>query len=166
MRVGAISTVGGGAYVFPSPGASGLAAEVAAALRQEKMRVAQLESFRRRLEPVLRSLGEVRLNCRNADWDGEGAKAITSDVITMAMEFASLLPSDVPVPQAAPETDGQITFEWFRDPGNVFTVSIYPSRKLGFAGVHGGERFSSVTLFDGSSLPAQVIEFARRTAQP
>lgn len=46
------------------------------------------------------------------DWDGYGAKPITSDTVKAARAFKRLFDQETPQPDIAPGADGTIGFEW------------------------------------------------------
>src|SRR6266566_2805256 len=58
------------------------------------------------------------------NWDGSGAQPVTYGVKLRAQEFLDALPAGVPLPTIAADPDGEIEFEWYVGPRQVFSVSI------------------------------------------
>jgi hypothetical protein len=66
----------------------------------------------------------------------------------LAEAFLTALPAHIPLPEVLVHPDGEIAFEWHRDPRRVVTVSVSADGTLPFAGLfgdsttYGRERFS------------------------
>jgi hypothetical protein len=75
------------------------------------------------LERALRDLEDFSFD----DWDGEGARAISPDLIREAAHLLSLLPDDVSEPEVAPASDGSICLEWDSAAGSLW-LDIEPNR--------------------------------------
>jgi hypothetical protein len=75
------------------------------------------------LERALRDLEDFSLD----DWDAEGARAISPDVIREAARLLSLLPDGVSEPEVAPANDGSICMEWDSAAGSLW-LDIGPDR--------------------------------------
>jgi hypothetical protein len=85
----------------------------------------------------------VRDDCRKADWDGQGALAITDRVIATAEQVVralfELLPKGTPAPEVIPEADGEICLSWVVDSVRLLSLSVGAHGKLNFAGQFGKE---------------------------
>ena len=88
--------------------------------------------------------------CIDDNWDGYGAKAITTQTLNKAMVFFSRLPDTLPKPEITPEPDGEIALEWYGNGGHVFSVSVNKNKQLSYSGlfsdgskVHGEENIDS-----------------------
>lgn len=85
----------------------------------------------------------IRGECKNADWDGQGAFAITDHVITIAEKLVwalfALLPKGTPAPDVVPEADGEICISWLVETSRMFSLSIGEHGKVNFAGQFGKE---------------------------
>jgi hypothetical protein len=85
----------------------------------------------------------IRSECRSPDWDGQGAFAITDQVIAIAEKVVgvlfSLLPTGTPPPDVIPEADGEICISWSLNVSQMFSVSIGEHGKVNFAGQFGRE---------------------------
>src|SRR5688572_9463474 len=58
------------------------------------------------------------------NWDGYGGRAVTYGVKLRAQAFLDALPAGVPLPSIAVDPDGEIAFEWYLGPRQVFSVSV------------------------------------------
>lgn len=54
-----------------------------------------------------------------------------------AIAFALLLPQSLPIPEVAPEADGDISFDWLGPFGKMFSVSINRNGRIAYAGRFG-----------------------------
>lgn len=85
----------------------------------------------------------IRSECKNADWDGQGAVAITDEVITVAEKVVgalfALLPKGTPAPDLILEGDGEICISWSVDADRLFSLSLGAHGKINFAGLFGKE---------------------------
>ena len=81
------------------------------------------------------------------DWDGEESARVEPSTYVYACQFLRLLPSTIPVPEIAADTDGEILFEWDLGRRRVFSVSIGRDGTLTYAALfghtktHGTEHF-------------------------
>lgn len=81
------------------------------------------------------------------DWDGERSARVEPSTYAYASQFIRLLPSTIPVPEIAADTDGEILFEWDFGRRRVFSVSVGRDGTLTFAALightktHGTEHF-------------------------
>lgn len=74
---------------------------------------------------------------------------IDYDTAEAALQFAVLLPKSLPLPEVAPDPDGEISFDWLGKGGKIFSVSIGANGRLSYAGrfgekskIHGIEELS------------------------
>ena len=85
----------------------------------------------------------IRSECRTANWDGQGAVAITDQVIAVAEKVLralfAILPKGTPVPDLIPEADGEICINWSVDTDRLLSLSIGAHGKINFAGQFGEE---------------------------
>ncbi len=63
------------------------------------------------------------------DWDGEGARAISADIIHEAARLLGVLPDNVLEPEVAPASDGSICMEWDSSGGSLW-LDIGPDRTV------------------------------------
>jgi hypothetical protein len=83
-----------------------------------------------------------------ADPDKESV-AVSDETARQAITFAMLLPKAAPIPEVAPDPDGEISFDWFGKAGKVFSISIGADGRISYAGrfsdkskIHGIEQLS------------------------
>jgi len=85
----------------------------------------------------------IRSECKNADWDGEGAVAISDQVIAVAEKVVgalfALIPKGTPAPDLIPESDGEICLSWAVDADRLLSLSVGAHGKINFAGLFGKE---------------------------
>lgn len=85
----------------------------------------------------------LREDCQKADWDGQGALAITNRVIatteTVMRALFAILPKNTPAPEVIPESDGEICLSWVVDSEQQLSLSFGAHGKINFAGQFGRE---------------------------
>ena len=93
---------------------------------------------------------------------GEGADstenaAVSHETAWKAVAFARLLPRGLPIPEIAPDPDGEISFDWIGRSGKMFSVSIGSDGRISYAGrfgdkskTHGTEQLSEI-------LPREIL---------
>jgi hypothetical protein len=91
--------------------------------------------------------------------DGTPVDAATA---TAAIQFAYLLPWSIPMPEVAPDADGEISFDWIGPLGKMFSVSLDRTGRISYAGrfgrrsnIHGTEQLST-------ACPQEIIRGIRR----
>jgi len=88
------------------------------------------------------ALRDIRVHCRQIDWDPEGAARITDRTIELAGTIAAVLfdalPKGTPAPDVIPESDGEICMSWSLDERRIFSLSVGEHGKINFAGQFGG----------------------------
>jgi len=95
------------------------------------------------LPTVAAAFRGVRDECQKADWDGQGALAITDQVIAITEKVVgalfALLPKGTPAPEVIPEADGEICISWVVDSDRLLSLSVGAHGKINFAGQFGKE---------------------------
>jgi len=103
------------------------------------------------------------------DWDGYGAAPVTPKTRAAAEDFLRALPTTWPPPEMAADPEGEISFEWARDPHWVFTVSVSGEGRLSYAGLFGVNRVHGTESF-GGQLPQAIVNnlvrFFRGASRP
>ena len=95
-----------------------------------------------------------------AGWDGHGSKAIPDVSINAALRFLTMLPGDLPAPQASPSGDGTVDWYW-RHGGNAANVIFPKGGKVAyFVAIEGGIMKGQFELSSG--IPARLIDGLRR----
>lgn len=109
-------------------------------------------------EQLLTIFGE----CQKSGWDGYGAEAVSPETYRNACRFLESLPPGIPIPTIGVEADGHLTFEWYRNPSRVLSVSISPEADLHYATLLGGNsRISGTEPFLGD-MPDDILRIIRR----
>ena len=110
---------------------------------------------------ALSQLWAIATECRDADWDGSGATAINTMAVQNTEDFIRALPSDIPIPEFAPEPDGSISLDWIESRTRMFSLSVGATLRLAFAWLDGTDRGHGVARFDRESVPSRVLEGIR-----
>ena len=92
----------------------------------------------------------VAIESQTADWDGYGAKPISTIAKFEAQRLVDMLPFSYPAPDPIPDPEGDIALSWDFGPGHMLTVSVGANGILSYAGLlgdgvkrHGMEPFKS-----------------------
>jgi|SRR5271170_5321037 len=90
------------------------------------------------IRPTLRG---IRDRCGKPNWDGQGATAVSDEVIAISEEVLVTLfwlaQAGTPPPDIVPEADGEICLSWTEDDARTFSISIGERGKINFAGQFG-----------------------------
>ncbi len=90
---------------------------------------------------AIAALRDIGVECAATDWDGEGAVAISSEVVGIAGKVLDvlfdLLPKGTPMPDVLPEADGEIDIGWIVEASRMFSLSVGARGKMNFAGQFG-----------------------------
>ena len=95
------------------------------------------------------------------NWDGYGAVPVTYGVKIRAQQFLDSLPSVVPLPIIAADPDGEIGFEWYLGPRQVFSVSVGERYGIAYAGVFGANVVHGTEYFM-DEFPSEIMNHLRR----
>jgi len=99
------------------------------------------------------------------NWDGEGSARVEPGTYVYASQFLRLLPSTIPVPDIAADTDGEILFEWDLGCRRVFTVSVGRDGTLTFAALFGYTKTHG-TAHLHEALPLVISACLERLSAP
>ena len=91
------------------------------------------------------------------NWDGYGAKAVNGRTYLVAIRFLMLLPPESPVPEISIDTDGEVSFDWYRGPRQVFSVTIRGNGELAYAGLFGASKTHG-TEYLNDELPDAILD--------
>jgi len=94
------------------------------------------------------SLAKSTEECSVENWDGYGAKAIDSSSYVNAIYFSQLLPVNIPIPEIYVDPDGEVTFEWYTGPRQVFSVTMGSNNELIYAGLFGANKTHGTECLD------------------
>lgn len=114
------------------------------------------------IEATLREeLGEVWEQCRDPNWDGFEAIAVTNDTLRGAYQLLESLPLGTPSPSVGAEPDGSLTLEWHRSPRRTLSLSMSPDGDLHYAALVGPNRVYGTEAFFGE-IPESILALIRR----
>lgn len=106
-------------------------------------------------------LASVWDECREPNWDGFQALAVTQDTLRNAYLFLEALPFGFPKPSVGAEPDGDLTLEWHRSSRRTLSVSINAFGDLNYAALLGPNRtYGTETFFD--DVPDTILNLIRR----
>lgn len=107
------------------------------------------------------ALADAIEKCSVDNWDGYGAKRISGASCGNAIRFAQMLPTSVPVPELYVDSDGEVTFEWYFAPRQVFSVTIGSQGEMIYAGLFGSANAHG-TEYLGDELRDTLLDYVRR----
>jgi hypothetical protein len=89
-----------------------------------------------------------------------------SATMLLAQQFLLAMPSSMPAPELALDSDGDVVFDWVGSGGRMLTVALRGDGTLSYAGrlslgdrEHGTKRFVD-------AIPSQVLDLAHRVTRP
>lgn len=106
---------------------------------------------------TVRSLIEAAAESAAGNWDGYDARPIDRVSCLRAIHFSKLLPMSVPTPEIHIDTDGEVRFEWYRGPRQVFSVAVGGDGELAYAGLFGANKAYGVEYL-GDELPNVLLD--------
>ena len=115
------------------------------------------------LSETRQSLAKATEECSTDNWDSYGAKAIDQNSYASARYFSCLLPTNIPVPKIYVDPDGEVTFEWYAGPRQVFSVSMGSNNELIYAGLFGANKTHGTEYLD-DELPGTILDNIRRAS--
>ena len=144
-------------FIFTaSLGMSNSANELQIKTEELQRDLARSYTFGEHLSKMLEAIFEAKQKHSADNWDGYGAKSISTDSYQNAIRFALSLPSNIPIPEIYVDPDGEITFEWYEGRRQVFSVSVGGRSDLSYAGLYGASKTYGVEyIYDG--LPEVIL---------
>jgi hypothetical protein len=129
----------------------------------------QSEEWRKHLQPffsygrrteLLSEIYDVAEELSRPGWNGGDEAPLRQESFYRAYCLAEALPSEIPNPTVGADPDGELTFEWYRGPRRLLSLSIagegfihYVAR-IGPNELHGVEEF-----FD--EMPRRIVELVQ-----
>jgi hypothetical protein len=147
----------------PTHGASEEARFIAKESQEGRRRLREAHSIGLGADRAFEELFVVARECRTPNWDGYGASSIASQTFTHACRFLSALPLGIPAPSVGAEPDGHVTFEWYRSPRWVLSVSVSPEGDLHYAALLGSSKVYGSEPFFGET-PSRILELIRQVS--
>lgn len=99
-------------------------------------------------------LDEAAAEAALPNWDGYGSKPVEGGTVIAARAFLRMLQPSWPLPEILVDADGDIWFQWQRDPSKTLAVAIGPgggvhyARLFGKSRTHGAETGVNEKLLD------------------
>ena len=90
------------------------------------------------------------------DWDGYGGEPVSQLTREVAVDFLISLPLSYPTPEVSADPDGEISFEWWIEPGYSFLISIGEWKRISYAGLFGSNSVHGQEHF-GDELPDSIV---------
>lgn len=112
-----------------------------------RSRMYESNYFGLQFKVILKELDIVAGECGSPGWDGYNALPVSQDTVDLAYRFISALPLNIKLPEIGAEPDGCISFEWYKSPRKIFSVSVAQSGFIHYALLdnlikrHGSEPF-------------------------
>lgn len=107
---------------------------------------------------LLSELVELKDECAEENWDGNGAHPIDFAAVLQVARFLRALPDRVPLPEISPEPDGSVSLDWIFSRSRLFSVSVSGGNRLAFAWLDGTDSGHAVARFNGQSIPLRVLQ--------
>lgn len=107
---------------------------------------------------TISSLHQIAFECQSPGWDGSDAKPIETMAVFRTEVLIRAIPSSLPMPELAPEPDGQIALDWIQSKNRIFSLSIGKSGRLSYSWLDGADQGYAVARFDYCSLPPRILE--------
>jgi hypothetical protein len=142
-------------------GASAAAQFVAEQLRQGLRRLMGSNSLGLAPRRTLEQLYALADDCSAQNWDGYGASPVIPETIWAASCFLEALPIGTPMPIVGAEPDGQVTFEWYRSPRRILSVSVSPEGEIHYAALLGSSKAYGTEPFFGE-MPRVILQLIHR----
>lgn len=144
-------------YMQPATGISEDADLVEEIMNQVKNDFYRTFIFGERSNEISNEIEEIATEGGCDNWDGYGGKAIDHRSYLVAYDFFNTMPTTIPVPEVSLDPDGEISFEWFKDSDNIFSVSIGGDKMITYAGVFGINKVQGKECFS-TLIPQPIIE--------
>src|SRR6266404_6219955 len=129
----------------PSYGFSDEAQAIAQAAERQKRKLRDTATLGN--AAAFDELGNVWEECKNSNWDGYNAPAVTQDTLRNAYVFLESLPHGIPAPSIAAEPDGELALEWHRSARRTLSVSVTADGNLHYAALFGPNRVYGTEVF-------------------
>ena len=70
---------------------------------------------------------------KDADWDAQGAKPVTQELIDIALQIVNEFPGNIPMPDISATPLGYVALDWETEPDLLFSMVILPSGEVAFS---------------------------------
>jgi len=114
---------------------------------------------------LLETVTGIFNDCKNVNWDNEGARAVTLQTWSVAEEFINTLPYLKATVSAFATHTGKIGIQWSRASEAALSVLVEGSGKITYAAILGdGRKKHGNEIFSGS-LPGDIREYLLQVAK-
>lgn len=113
-----------------------------------------------RIDAEIQLLG-VYCESNKPNWDGYDAVPVGEETFVNAKRFLDVFPAHLSMPEISVDPDGEISFEWYAAPRQVFSISIGSGNVLTFAGLFGRSKVQGTEVFNGR-IPSTLFEYIAR----
>jgi hypothetical protein len=151
-----------GEHLSSSRAASSTAHYITDEIRRINEYFLQSYTFGYKLHNVLDGLDALQQECAVQGWDGYSAVSISSAIFELAKSIISVFPSHMPFPEISAEPDGNISFEWYRSPFRVLSVSVTPDSDMHYAALIGCSTKAYGTEPFKGSFPEAILQIVQR----
>ena len=127
----------------------------------------RLEGLKSRRSRAMQDIERLAVNCRNDNWDGEGADRVSPETVKNALEVVGQLRekallSDLYI-DATPR--GSISFEWVPAEQVMLDVLILPSGEIAYSYLIRGDEGSGRDQWQGT-IPKSIVEAVDKVFLP
>ena len=105
---------------------------------------------------IREQLADIWEECREPNWDGYDATAVTWDTYNNTERFLRSLPFGIALPSVGAEPDGHITLDWHVSQRRTLSVSMSPDAELHYAALLGPGRVCGTEPFFGD-VPKMIL---------
>ena len=113
-------------------------------------------------ERAFRMLKDIFDSHGQPDWDGYGALPNTHDAYLEASRLLRVLPNDILVSEISADPRGTISFEWYKGPNWVFTLTAKGNGLLVYAGLMGKDNRAYGTQKFRDSISKIILQHIRQ----
>ena len=106
-------------------------------------------------------LFSVAEECKSANWDGQGARAVSEESYRAAYKFLEALPLGVVAPSVGVEPDGEMTLEWCHSARRTLSISFSKNGEIHYAALLGASKTYGTEPFYGD-VPRIIMDLASR----
>lgn len=118
-------------------------------------------TIRRVYGTMVSDLYDAAVASLESGWDGYGAEPVQPMAVSNAIKFLVQLPYEIPLPEVAVDSDGEISFDWATDRHHAFSVSVGCGGELSYGGIFGPLSAHGSELL-GDELPELIAYNLRR----
>jgi hypothetical protein len=154
------------ALIGYSPMTTGGASEIALFVARQRAEQRQnlLQSsyyFGSEIQELKTELYSAAEECKSANWDGQGAAAVSDESYRSAFRFLEALPLGCVPSSVGVEPDGEMTLEWYGSVRRTLSISFSKHGELHYAALVGGSKAYGTEAFFGD-VPQNILGLVAR----